>query len=223
MSAAHGVTLALLARTRTRRGQKVEISMLDAMAALLTYQAGIYFGTGQRPARRGNAHPSIVPYEVFKAADAYLTLGVANNALWARCCAALDRTELATDPRFDTEARRVTNRDALIPLLNEILGTRTAEEWLKRFESAGVPAGRIKSVPEVCESPHLKARRMIATLPHPRAGRVTVLGVPIRLHTTPGGARLAPPLLGQDTDAVLRTLAGLGKKEVARLRAQGVV
>src|SRR5204863_7615517 len=105
---------------------------------------------------------SIVPYEVFKAADAYLTLVVANNALWARCCSALDRTVLATDPCFDSEARRVTNRDALIPLLNEILGTRTAEEWLKRFESAGVPAGRIKSVPEVCESPHLKARRRIA-------------------------------------------------------------
>src|SRR3989442_10282238 len=121
MSAAYGVVLALLARTRTRRGQKVEISMLDVMAALLPHQARIYFGTGQRPARRGNAHPSIVPYEVFKAADAYLTLGVANNALWAKCCAALDRPELATDPRFDTEARRVTNRDVLIPLLNEIL------------------------------------------------------------------------------------------------------
>src|SRR5437867_5473096 len=126
MSAAQGITLALLARHRTRRGQKVEISMLDVMASLLTYQAGIYFGTGARPARRGNAHPSIVPYEVFKAADAYLTLGVANNALWTKCCAALDRPELAKDPRFDTEARRVQNRDALIPLLNEILGARTA-------------------------------------------------------------------------------------------------
>src|SRR5437773_2544509 len=152
MSAAHGVVLALLARTRTRRGQKVEISMLDVMAALLTYQAGIYFGTGQRPTRRGNAHPSIVPYEVFRASDAYLTLGVANNALWAKCCGALGRPELAQDPRFDTEARRVTNRDVLIPLLNEILGARSAEEWLKRFESAGVPAGRTNSVPDVCET-----------------------------------------------------------------------
>src|SRR5437899_11331420 len=103
-------------------------------------------------------------------------LGVANNALWAKCCAALDRPELATDPRFDTEARRVTNRDALIPLLNEILGARTAEEWLKRFESAGVPAGRIKSVPEVCESLHLKARKMCAPRPHLRAGPVRLLG-----------------------------------------------
>ena len=102
LSAAHGIVLALLARTRTRRGQKVEIAMLDVMASLLTYQAGSYFATGQRPARRGNAHPSIVPYEVFRTADAYLALGVANNSLWQRCCAALERPELATDPRFAT-------------------------------------------------------------------------------------------------------------------------
>ena len=163
MSAAHGVVLALLARAKTRRGQKVEISMLDAMAALLTYQAGIYFATGQRPVRRGNAHPSIAPYESFTAADGYVTLGVANNSLWQRCCGALERPELAADPRYDTETKRVENRATLIPLLNEILSARTAEEWLKRFEAAGVPAGRIKSVPEVCESEHLKARGMIAS------------------------------------------------------------
>ncbi|MBI3636210.1 MAG: CoA transferase, partial [Candidatus Rokubacteria bacterium] len=123
MSAANGIALALLARGRTRRGQKVEIAMLDVMASLLTYQAGMYLNGGRRPARQGNAHPSIVPYEVFKTADSYITLGVANNALWRSTCAVLDRPDLATDPRFDTEARRVENRRALIPLLNEILGT----------------------------------------------------------------------------------------------------
>ncbi len=223
MSAAHGVTLALLARARTRRGQKVEIAMLDAMAALLTYQAGIYFATGQRPVRRGNAHPSIVPYEVFKAADAYLTLGVANNSLWAKCCAALDRPDLARDGRFDTEAKRVQNRDTLIPLLNEILGARTVEEWLKRFEAAGIPAGRIRTVAEVCESEHLKARGMVVTLPHPKAKRVTVMGVPIRLHGTPGRAGAAPPVLGQHTDLVLRTLVGLSRAEIAGLRRKGAI
>jgi crotonobetainyl-CoA:carnitine CoA-transferase CaiB-like acyl-CoA transferase len=218
MSAAHGIVLALLARQRTRRGQKVEIAMLDVMAALLTYQAGIYFGTGQRPTRRGNQHPSIVPYEVFRAADAYLTLGVANNALWRQCCAALDRPELASDPRFDTEARRVEHRDVLVPLLNEILGTRSADEWLKRLEAAGVPAGRIKSVAEVCESDHLKARGMIVSLPHPTAGRITVMGVPIRLHGTPGAADAAPPVLGQHTDAVLRRVLGLSPAAIGTLR-----
>ncbi|HXG04490.1 MAG TPA: CoA transferase, partial [Candidatus Binatia bacterium] len=158
MSAAHGIVLALLARTRTRRGQKVEIAMLDVMASLLTYQAGLYFQTGARPTRKGNQHPSIVPYEVFRAADAYLTLGVANNSLWKQCCTALGRPDLADDPRFATEASRVENRAALAPILEEIFAARTADEWLKRLEAAGVPAGRIRSVAEVCESEHLKAR-----------------------------------------------------------------
>jgi formyl-CoA transferase/CoA:oxalate CoA-transferase len=223
MSAAHGVTLALLARTKTRRGQKVEIGMLDAMAALLTYQAGIYFGTGQRPTRKGNAHPSIVPYEVFKAADAYLTLGVANDSLWERCCAALERADLTRDPRFDTVKKRVDQRDTLVPLLNEIMGARSADEWLKRFEAAGVPAGRIKTVPEVCESEHLKARGMIATLKHRKAGEIRVMGVPIKLHGTPGAVTAPPPLLGQHTDDVLKRVLGLDRKAIAKLRVEGAV
>jgi crotonobetainyl-CoA:carnitine CoA-transferase CaiB-like acyl-CoA transferase len=223
MSAAHGITLALLARTRTKKGQKVEISMLDAMAALLTYQAGIYFGTGAKPSRRGNKHPSIVPYEVFKAADAYLTLGVANNSLWERCCTAMERPDLVKDPRYAREADRVQNRATLVPLLNDVLGGRTADEWLKRFEAVGVPAGRIRTVAEVCESEHLKARGMIVTLPHPKAGNLRVLGVPVRLHATPGKAATAPPLLGQHTERVLHTVLGVGKGEVARLRKGGVV
>jgi len=223
MMGAHGVTLALLARARTRRGQKVEVSMLDAVAALLTYQAGIYFGTGQRPTRRGNAHPSIVPYEVFRAADAYLTVGVANNSLWERFCTAVERPELARDSRFDTEARRVEHHEMLIPLLNQLFGTRPVEEWLKRFESAGVPAGRIKTVAEVCESPHLKARGMIASLSHPTAGRVTMMGVPVVLHETPGQVTTPPPLLGQHTDAILKNLLGMSGKTIARLRSEGVI
>ena len=223
MSAAHGITLALLARHRTKRGQKVEISMQDAMAALLTYQAGIYFGTGNKPGRRGNKHPSIVPYEVFKAADAYLTLGVANNSLWERCCVALEHPELMKDPRYATVAARVQNRDVLVPRLNEILGTRSADDWLKRFEEVGVPAGRIRTVAEVCESAHLKARGMIVTLPHPKAGALRVLGVPVRLHATPGKATTPPPLLGQHTERVLTRVMGVKKAEVTRLRKAGVL
>ena len=223
MSAAHGIVLALLARTRTRRGQRVEIAMLDVMASLLTYQAGIYFATGQRPTRRGNQHPSIVPYEVFKAADAYLTVGVANNSLWERFCQALGHPELARDPRFETEAQRVANRDVLIPLLDRLLGERPAAEWLKRLDEAGVPAGRIKSVAEVCEGPHLKERGMIVSLPHPKAGTVKVFGVPIRLWATPGAAIEPPPLLGQHTEEILIRLLGMSRAQVARLRAAGVV
>jgi crotonobetainyl-CoA:carnitine CoA-transferase CaiB-like acyl-CoA transferase len=223
MAAAHGVALALLARERTGRGQKVEIGMLDVMSSLLTYQAGLYWNAGGRPARKGNQHPSIVPYEVFRARDAYLTIGVANNSLWERFCAAIERADLVRDPRFATEAQRVANRDALIPVLNEALGARAADEWLARLDRAGVPAGRIKTVAEVCESQHLKARGMFATLPHPKAGAITVMGVPIRLHATPGRVVAPPPLLGQHTDEILRRLLRYPKARVEALHAAGVI
>jgi crotonobetainyl-CoA:carnitine CoA-transferase CaiB-like acyl-CoA transferase len=220
---AHAVALALLARVRTRRGQKVEVAMLDVMAALLTYHAGIYFATKAVPTRRGNAHPSIAPYEVFRAADAYLTIGVANNSLWERFCAALERPELTRDSAFDTEAKRVEHRERLIPLLNEIFAAKPAADWLARLDKAGVPAGRIKTVDEVCESAHLQARDMIVDLPHPTAGTVRTLGVPIRLHGTPGAAETAPPTLGQHTEQVLTRILGYRRADVARLRQAGVV
>ena len=223
MAAAQGITLALLARGRTGRGQKVEIGMLDVMASLLTYQAGLYWNGGGRPTRRGNQHPSIVPYEVFRARDAYLTLGVANSSLWEKTCRALGREDLARDPRFDSETSRVTNRDALIPILNDLLAARPADEWLARLEQAGVPAGRIKTVAEVCESPHLKARGMVVKLPHPKAGEIKMMGVPVRLWQTPGAALAPPPLLGQHTDEILTRLLRIPKAKVERLRAAGVV
>jgi crotonobetainyl-CoA:carnitine CoA-transferase CaiB-like acyl-CoA transferase len=223
MSAAQGITLALLARERTGRGQKVEIGMLDVMAALLTYQAGLYWNAGGRPGRRGNQHPSIVPYEVFRAADAYLTLGVANNSLWEKACRALGREDLTRDPRFDTEAKRVSNREVLVPFLNELLGTRPAAEWLTRLDQAGVPVGRIKTVAEVCESPHLEARGMVVKLQHPKAGSITVMGVPVRLHETPGAATTPPPLLGEHTDEILTRLLRIPKAKVDALRAAGVI
>ncbi len=147
-----------------------------------------------------------MPYEVYQAQDAYLTLGVANNSLYERFCAAIGRPDLTKDARFDTEAKRVANRDTLNPLLNDELGKRPTAEWLTRLDKAGVPAGKIKTVAEVCESPHLKARGMVVSLPHPKAGVVTMMGVPIRLWETPGAALVAPPLLGQHTDEILTRL-----------------
>jgi crotonobetainyl-CoA:carnitine CoA-transferase CaiB-like acyl-CoA transferase len=223
MAAAQGVALALLARARTGKGQKVEIGMLDVMASLLTYQAGLHWNGGGRPGRRGNQHPSIVPYEVFQAQDAYLTLGVANNSLWERACRAIGREDLVRDPRFDTEANRVTHRADLIPILNEVFGSQPADAWLARLHQQGVPAGRIKTVAEVCESAHLKARGMVVSLPHPKAGPVTVMGVPIRLHATPGAAVLPPPMLGEHTDEILTRLLRMPKGKIDKLRARGVV
>jgi crotonobetainyl-CoA:carnitine CoA-transferase CaiB-like acyl-CoA transferase len=223
MAAAQGVTLALLSRSKSGKGQKVEIGMLDVMASLLTYQAGLYWNAGGRPTRRGNQHPSIVPYEVFQAQDAYMTLGVANNSLWERMCRAIGREDLAKDPRFDSEANRVANRDALGPLLNSIFSTRPAAHWLKRLDDAGVPAGRIKTVAEVCESEHLRARGMFVSVKHPKAGAVIAMGVPIRLRSTPGAAQAPAPLLGQHTGEILTGLLRIPKPKVEKLRAAGVV
>ncbi len=221
--AAHGIVLALFARERTGAGQKVEIAMLEVMAALLTYQGQAYFATGSSPRRRGNQHPAIVPYEVFRAADGYLTVGVANNSLWSRFCQALGRHDLATDPRFDTEARRVEHRDALIPLLEGAFRTAPVAEWLDRLGRAGVPAGKIKTVGEVLESDHLRARGAVVTLAHPTAGAMRMVGPAIRLHGTPGEAAAPAPLLGEHTDEVLGKLLGYSAEAVARLRAEGAV
>ena len=221
--AAHGIVLALFARERTGSGQKVEIAMLEVMAALLTYQGQAYFATGTSPRRRGNQHPSIVPYEVFPAADGYLTVGVANNSLWGRFCRALGRPELTTDPRFDTEARRVENRDVLVPLLGTIFATAPVAEWLERLGRTGVPAGKIKSVGEVLESEHLKARGAIVSVVHPTAGPMRMVGPAIRLHGTPGEAAAPAPLLGEHTEEILAKLLGYSAGEVERFRAEGAV
>jgi crotonobetainyl-CoA:carnitine CoA-transferase CaiB-like acyl-CoA transferase len=117
----------------------------------------------------------------------------------------------------------VENRATVVPLLNEILGERSADEWMKRFEAAGVPAGRIRTVPEVCESEHLKARGMIQRLKHPKAGAVTVFGVPIKLHATPGEVKTPPPTLGQHTDQVLRSLLKLKPAQIKNLHGQGAI
>ena len=221
--AAHGIVLALFARERTGQGQKVEIAMLEVMAALLTYHGQAYFATGTSPRRRGNQHPSIVPYEVFQAADGYLTVGVANNSLWLRFCQALGRPELAADPRFDTEARRVENREVLVPLLGTVFATAPVGHWLARLGEAGVPAGKIKEIGEVLESEHLRARGAVVSLAHPTAGPMRMVGPPIRLSGTPAEAAAPAPLLGEHTDEILGKLCGYSADAIARLRADGAI
>jgi formyl-CoA transferase len=219
--AAHGIVLALFAREKSGLGQKVEIAMLEVMAALLTYQGQAYFATGQSPRRRGNQHPSIVPYEVFQAADGYLTVGVANDSLWGRFCEALERPDLARDGRFATVAARVASRDALVPLLQEIMAARPVADWLPRLARAGVPAGKISTVGEVLESAQLRERGAIVSLTHATAGTLRMVGPPIRLHGTPAEAAVPPPRLGEHTDQVLGTLLGYSADAIARLRAEG--
>ncbi len=223
MFAAQGIMLALFARERTGAGQLVDVGMLDATAALLTYQAGIYFATGRTPGRMGNRHPTIVPYETFEASDGEFVVAVGNDEQWGRFCAATNLDDLAADERFATNRARVTNYDTLRPLLGDRLRVRTRAEWVARLRPAGVPCGSVRDIAEVLQDPHLEARGMIREVDHPTAGPLRVTGVPIKLSETPGDVRNPPPTLGQHTDAILSKDAGLEPAEIERLRAEGAV
>jgi crotonobetainyl-CoA:carnitine CoA-transferase CaiB-like acyl-CoA transferase len=220
--ASHGIVLALLARERTGRGQLVDIGMLDATAALLTYQAGIFFATGNSPGRLGNRHPTIAPYETFTASDGDFVIAVGNDEQWRRFCGAIGLDDLGRDARFGTNSARVTRYDELRPLLAARLLERPRAAWLGALTAAGVPCGSVRSVGEVLADPQLAARDMIAHLDHAAAGAIRVLGIPIKLSSTPGVVRTPPPRLGEHTDAVLRDL-GFPEEEIGRLRAAGTV
>jgi crotonobetainyl-CoA:carnitine CoA-transferase CaiB-like acyl-CoA transferase len=223
MFAAQGIALALLARVRTGRGQRVDIGMLDATAALLTYQAGIYFATGTTPGRMGNRHPTIVPYETFQAADGDFVIAVGNDEQWRRFCRIIDADALAADDRFATNTARVINYSALRPLLAEQLRTRSRNDWVDTLKAAGVPCGSVRDVSEVLEDRQLDARSMIETVNHVSAGAVRVLGVPIKLSDTPGSVRSAPPALGQHTETILRQDCGLSAAQIEALRTEGTI
>ena len=222
LMAAQGILLALYARQSTGRGQHVRVAMLDAVASLLTYNTGIYFASGESPTRRGNDHPSVAPYQTLRARDGWINLGVANDSLWARYCAAVERPDLRDDPRFATAPARVEHRQALIPIIEALTAARTVREWMDLLGAAGVPCGRIRNVAEVCTNPQLVERGKVVERPHPTAGAVRMIGQPIELSDTPARIETAPPLLGEQTDAVLRE-AGYSETKIAALRSAGAI
>ena len=223
MFAAYGTAVAVLARQQTGRGQLVDVGMLDSVAALLTYQAGIHFATGAAPRRAGNRHPTIVPYETFEAADGEFVLAVGNDNLWQKFCAVADLGDLGTDPRFTTNQLRVSAYDELRPLLERAFRARPRQAWIQELTAAGIPCGAIRELDEVLADPQLAARDMVAELDHPIAGAIRVLGVPIKLSESAGSVRTPPPSLGQHTDHVLQDLLGLDESERTRLRKVGAI
>ena len=220
--AAQGVLAALVSRATTGRGQRVDIGMLDATAALLTYQAGNYFVSGEVPARMGNRHPTITPYESFETADGDLVIAGGNDDLWRRLCGVLDLDGLSDDPRFRTNKDRVANRDELRPIFDRVLKTRTRAEWVERLARVGVPCGSVREISEVLADPQIAARHMIAEVDHPTVGRTRVIGSPLKLSDTPPSVRTAPPTLGQHTETVLTEL-GYDRAAIANLRATAVI
>ncbi len=217
-----GILLALQARQRTGKGQKVDVSLLDGQISFLTYQAGIYFGTGKSPTRKGNQHPTIAPYETFTASDRYSHAAVGNDRLWAQFCDLIERPDLKTHEKFATNPKRVQNHDELYATLEKVFVQKTADEWLTSLERAGLPCGAILSVGEALEHPQVRAREMVVERPHPKLKSVKMTGVPVKLSDTPGEAGAAPPLLGQDTEHVLRAL-GYTREQVADFKNRGVI
>lgn len=221
--AVQGILAALHTRNADGQGQHVRISMYEAVASLLTFNASIFFATGNSPRRRGNEHPTIVPYETFEAADGWINLGVANDDLWHRFCGAAERDDLKSDARFAKASDRVRNREELVPLIKALIKERTRDEWLKRLDKAGVPSGAIRTVGEVCESNLLKARDMVAEMDHASAGAVKAIKNAMRLSRTPLNSYVAPPVLGEHTREVLTGLLGYSASEFDALVRDAVI
>lgn len=221
--AAQGILLALLQRATTGRGRHVDISMLDSVAALLTYQASAYLATGDNPQRMGNAHSSIVPYGAFDARDGQLILSVGNDDQWWRFCEVAGLPELAIDERFATNPQRVVNRHLLQPILVRVMLTRDRADWTERLRPAGVPCGAVRTVGETLDDPQLQARGMITAMHHAIAGELRLVASPIKLSDSPSRADRPPPTLGEHTDAILTNELGFSDEELRDLRQRQVV
>lgn len=220
MFAAQGITAALFARERTGIGQAVDISMLDSVVALLTYQAGIYFASDAAPPRLGNRHPTIVPYETFRASDGDFVIAVGNDDQWQRFCAA---TGFPADERYATNRDRVMHYDDLKPALDACLAGGTRAGWIAKLKSVGVPCGSVRDLHEVFSDPQTLARDMLVELEHKAAGLLKMTGTPLKFSGTPGAVRTPPPLLGEHTRPVLVHDLGINDAQVDDLRARGVI
>ena len=223
MYASIAICAALANRAETGKGQHLDLALLDSQIALLAYQNSNYFATGTPPGRIGNLHPNIVPYQPFKSSDGEVIVACGNDNLFRRLCAAAGCAELAEDPRFASNGKRVENRAELTRLIQEIFGRKTSAQWLELLEAAGVPNGPINDLAQVFAEPQVKARGVKIELEHAAAGKLPLVASPMRFSGTPLEYRLPPPLLGEHTGEVLKGLLGKSDAEIATLRAEGVL
>ena len=217
------IAAALFAREKTGEGQRIETSLMEAEIASLINAGSNYLVTGRVPGRWGNAHPNIVPYQSFPTADGHLVVAVANEAIWARFCEGVGRPELAADPRYETNARRVENREALIALLDDMFRGRPDHDWIDLLNRAGVPCSPVQTIREVFDSPQVQATGMLEEIRHPTAGTVRMAGLPVKFSRTPASIRLAPPLLGEHNRQVLDEWLGLDDAAIADLQRRGTL
>jgi formyl-CoA transferase len=222
MFAAYAIVAALLYRERTGQGQMVDTSLIESSVALLTYQASRFFVTGENPARLGNAHPSIVPYDSYRTSDGWVTIAVVNRPQWQHFCLALDLGDLLEDPRFVDNASRVSHRDELQELVKTRFARLTTAEAVRRLDEKGVPCAEVRDVAAVFADPQVRHLGLRRRMHHPVTGDIDVVAPPFHLSATPPALEKPPPRLGEHTEKWLREV-GLGDEEIGRLRSEGVV
>ncbi len=225
MYAGVAINAALRHQALTGEGQHIDIGMLDVMVAFSTIQGMNYLATGENPARLGNAHPNIVPYQVFRTSNGSILLAVANDDQFRRFCKIAGLDHLPDDARFATNPDRLRNRGELLPILEDALAGKTSEFWLEQLVENNVSCGPINTYDQVFANEHVKARGMRIEMDHPATGegKVPLIRSPMRLSETPTSERMAPPMLGQHTDEVLSDLLDMSDEERDDLRSKGVI
>jgi crotonobetainyl-CoA:carnitine CoA-transferase CaiB-like acyl-CoA transferase len=223
MYAAFAVLAALHARERTGRGQYIDVSMLEGQLGILSGMVGAYVADGVVPKPMGTAYGALLPYQTFQTKTRDIAVGIGSDKLWRIFCPLVGLPELADDPRYVTNAARNANRQSLIAALQQALLARTYEEWEAILLPAGVPMGAINTLDAVVDHPQVAARGALVESEHPVAGRIRMVGPPVRMSDTPGAVRAPAPLLGEHTDEVLTTRLGIKDDELARLRRERII
>lgn len=225
MYASVAILAALNARHTSGKGQHLDISLLDCQVAWLINQGTAYLTSGEVPVRRGNEHPTIVPYGTFPASDQAFIIAAGNDGQFARMCEVIGASELAKDPRFAKNTDRVLNRGELIPMIGEYTKKQTSDYWLKAMEEINVPCGPVNDLAQTFADPQIKHREMAITMPHrnnPDEG-VTLIGNPLNFSDTPIQYKKAPPVRAEDTREILSKHLGLSEEKLNELEANGII